>query len=263
LPPELAVDEQRLANLWIPGRLEKLSAQNLFPVLETDYPEASHPTPPIAARLTPKSYAKLVEGKKLRILAWGDSVTEGGYLPNPATERWQAQFVVRLREQFPKAKIELLTEAWPGRNTSSYLGVPPNTEHNYQEKVLALNPDLIVSEFVNDGGYKAQQVDEIYSRLLEDFRTQGIEWVILTPHYILPSWMNLERQNEIDDDPRVYVKAVREFAVRHNIALADASKRWGRLWRQGLPYMTFMLNGINHPDSRGMRIFADSLMELF
>jgi hypothetical protein len=39
--------------------------------------------------------------------------------------------------------------------------------------------------------------------------------------------------------------------------------RWGRLWRQGIPYRTLLLNGINHPDIRGMQLFADSLMWLF
>jgi hypothetical protein len=51
--------------------------------------------------------------------------------------------------------------------------------------------------------------------------------------------------------------------MKNGLALADASKRWGRLWRQGIPYMTLMLNAINHPDPRGMGIFVDSLMELF
>jgi hypothetical protein len=52
-------------------------------------------------------------------------------------------------------------------------------------------------------------------------------------------------------------------APQHQIALADASRRYGRLWRQGIPYSSLMLNSINHPDARGMKIFADALMELF
>jgi len=263
VPPELAAGEQRLANIWIPGRLERLTSANLFPVLETCYPEPPKSTPPPAARLVPEVYAKLVGGQRLRILAWGDSVTEASYLPNPALERWQAQFVSCLREKYPKADIDLTTEAWGGRNTTSYLGEPPGSVHNYREKVLAGKPDLVVSEFVNDGGYSVQRVEEVYGRLAGDFRAIGAEWIILTPHYVLPGWMGLDRQNNIDEDPRVYVGAVREFAARHRIAVADASRRWGRLWRQGLPYMTFMMNAINHPDPRGMRIFADSLMELF
>ena len=47
------------------------------------------------------------------------------------------------------------------------------------------------------------------------------------------------------------------------VNLADASLRYGRLWRQGIPYNTMMKNNINHPDARGMRIFADSLIALF
>jgi hypothetical protein len=56
---------------------------------------------------------------------------------------------------------------------------------------------------------------------------------------------------------------LRVFAAKHNVALADAARRYGRLWRQGIPYSTLMLNSINHPDARGIKIFADALMELF
>ena len=45
--------------------------------------------------------------------------------------------------------------------------------------------------------------------------------------------------------------------------LGDPRVRYGRLWRQGIPYSSLMLNSINHPDERGMKIFADSLMALF
>ena len=53
------------------------------------------------------------------------------------------------------------------------------------------------------------------------------------------------------------------FAREHKVALADAARRYGRLWRQGIPHSTIMLNSINHPNARGMTIFADALMELF
>jgi hypothetical protein len=67
----------------------------------------------------------------------------------------------------------------------------------------------------------------------------------------------------VDDDPRPYVKALRQFSAQHNVPLADASLRYGRLWRQGVPYNTLLLNAINHPDAHGMRLFADALMALF
>jgi hypothetical protein len=184
-------------------------------------------------------------------------------VPDWQHHRWQEQFVARLRQRFPRAEIELVTEAWGGRNTSSYLNEPPGSPHNYREKVLEVKPHLIVSEFVNDAGLNPQQVEERYGKLLADFQGIGAEWIVLTPHYVRPDWMGLTREREIDDDPRPYVAGLRQFAATHPVALADASRRYGRLWRQGTPYTTLMLNSINHPDAQGMKIFADALMELF
>ncbi|NBV22297.1 MAG: SGNH/GDSL hydrolase family protein [Proteobacteria bacterium] len=262
-PPSVGPGERHLANVWLPGRIAKLASEHLFPVLETAYPEPAKPSPSLAELRVPKALKKLRTGEPLRLLAWGDSVTVGTYVPDPAKERWQEQFVARLRERFPQAKIELITEAWGGRNTGSYLNEPPGSLHNYREKVLGAKPDLVVSEFVNDAGLSPAAVEERYSKLLADFQGLGAEWIILTPHYVRPDWMGLNREREIDNDPRPYVAGMRAFAAKHEVALADASLRYGRLWRQGIPYNTLMLNSINHPDPRGMKIFADALMELF
>jgi lysophospholipase L1-like esterase len=261
VPPALAPGERRLANLWIAGRIAKLEPQHLFPILETAYPEPPKTSPAPAERLLTKTMQKLRGGRPLRILAWGDSVTACGYLPD--AERWQAQFVTRLQQQFPKAKIELVTEAWGGRSSESYLVEPAGSEHNYREKVLGARPDLVISEFVNDAGLGPQQVEQRYGKLLADFTAIGAEWIILTPHYVRPDWLGVPSQREIDADPRAYVKGLRQFTARHGVALGDASLRWGRLWRQGIPYSTLLSNAINHPNAQGMKLFADSLMTLF
>jgi hypothetical protein len=176
--------------------------------------------------------------------------------------------VERLKARYPQSKIELVTEAWGGRNTGSYLAEPPGSEHNYREKVLAARPHLIVSEFVNDAGMAPADVDRQYGRLLADFRGIGAEWIILTPHYVMPEWMGpgfVERgQRDIDDDPRPYVAGLKAFVAAHpeHVALADAARRYGRLWRQGIPYLTLMENNINHPNVAGHQIFADALDEV-
>jgi lysophospholipase L1-like esterase len=257
--PPVKAGERHLGNIYLPGYVTKLEADHLFPILETAYPEVAVPRSATIERLM----RRLNEGERLRILAWGDSVTVGSYIPDPATQRWQEQFVIRLRERFPKARIELMTEAWGGRNTGSYLAEAPGSPHNYREKVLAVKPDLIISEFVNDASLKPEQVEERYSKLLADFKEIGAEWIVLTPHYVRPDWMGLNRERDIDEDPRPYVAGLRQFAAAHDVGLADASLRYGRLWRQGLPYSTLMVNAINHPDVQGMRIFADALMALF
>ena len=255
VPPELAPGETRLANIFISGMLPALATDNLFPILETAYPESPKPVPSMAEVRLPATMEKLRSGQSLLILAWGDSVT--------TYQRWQKMFVERLQAKYPRAKIELVTEAWGGRNTGSYLTEPPGSEHNYAEKVLARKPDLIVSEFVNDASLTPSQVEEQYGKLLADFRAIGAEWIILTPHYVIPDWMGLTSQQNIDDDPRPYVAGLRLFAEERRLALADASRRYGRLWRQGIPYLTLMENNINHPNEFGHTLFADSLIELF
>lgn len=262
-PAPILPTDTRLANIWFNGHLQKLSDDNLFPILENAYPEPPKTTPSIAQKLIPRAYAKLVNGEKIRILAWGDSVTVGTFVPNPHINRWQNQFVTRLKAQFPKAQIELITEAWGGRNTSSYLNEPKGSIHNYQEKVLDVKPDLIITEFVNDAGLNEKGVFERYGRILNDFKNIGAEWIILTPHYVRPDWMGLKSEKNIDNDPRIYVQALRKFAAQNNIALADGSLRYGRLWRQGIPYASLMMNAINHPNPFGMKLFADALMALF
>ena len=262
-PPDLRDGHKRVVNVWLPGRLSKLADANLFPVQADTYPEPPRQQPTPAERLVPKSLARLRSGEKLTLLAWGDSVTVGTFVPDWQKNRWQEQFVARLKERFPKANIELVTAAWGGRSMRSFLNEPPGSQYNYKERVLGRKPDLVVSEFVNDAGLTPEGVEQQYGERLTEFREIGAEWIILTPHYVRPDWMKLASERDCDEDPRAYVKGLREFTAKHDVALADASLRWGHLWREGIPYTTLLLNAINHPDQRGMKLFADALMALF
>ena len=260
--PRLEPGDILVAHIWVPGRAARLTRYSVFPVLETAYPEPVRQGPAAAEKLLPRTLEKLRRGERLRVLAWGDSVTDGSYLGD-GTKRWQCRFADRLGKRFPGATIEVVHLGWGGRSTDSFLGEPPGSPWNYGEKVLGAKPDLVVSEFVNDAWMDPNTVEAKYGKFLADFGTIGAEWIILTPHYVRPDWMGLDRERDTDDDPRPYVKGLREFAARHGVALADASLRWGRLWRQGIPYTTLLGNVINHPDARGMEIFADALMAIF
>lgn len=261
-PPAVGADERALAHLYLPGRLSGLTDAHVFPVEENAF---VYPAPAEWARAEvclPGTLRKLRRGDVMRILAWGDSVTDAGYL-DVKDHRWQAQFVARLQARFPQARIEFQTAGWGGRRSQSFVDEPDDSPYSYRTKVLGSGADVIVSEFVNDSALTAEQVDRQYGRFLSDFRAMGAEWIILTPHYVRPDWMGLTSEKHVDEDPRPYVHALHTFAQREGVALADASVRWGRLWRQGIPYTTLLLNAINHPDERGMAMFADSLMALF
>lgn len=260
--PILKENEKRLANIWIYGAMPKLTDESLFPVFADHYPESMKKEQSVAERLLPKTLKKLQNGGKVHVLAWGDSVTDANYLPDK-NDRWQIQFVERLRKAFPKAEIVLTTQGWGARNSKSFLDEPPGSPHNYMEKIVGANADLVVMEFINDSWYSEQVIFERYKKILTDFNEVGTEWIILTPHYMRADMMGLKSNKNIDDDPRPYVQYIRKFGRENNVAVAEGSKRYGHLWRQGIPYQTLLMNSINHPNGFGMSLFADALMELF
>lgn len=260
-PPPPPAGAVVLANVWVPGRLAALTADNVYPILEPVFLESTPRGSPPAAILLPKTWAKLHDGRPLRILAWGDSVTDGGGASD-AAHRYQDRFLALLEQRFPKAHITLTTEAWPGRNSVQYLAEPPGSPHNVDEKILNPQYDLVTMEFVNDAGLTADAVQQLYRDILTRLRGAGSEWIILTPHYTYPPWMGSPTAR-VESDPRAYVSAARAFAARNHVAVADASRRWGHLLREGVPYTTLLANSVNHPDDRGHEIYARSLIALF
>lgn len=247
---------RRLANCWVRGAGRH--DNGCFFRCEGAF---EPPKPPVPAEVAcPKTLAKLRAGGRVRILAWGDSVTDASYLPDD--ERWQNQLVERLRAMYPKARIEMVSQGWGGRRITSFLETPEGHVHGYTNTVLNSGADLVISEFVNDSPFTAADVSNHYGRVLADFRARGIEWICLTPHYMMPQWNGLRGCAESDNDPRAYVKALREFAAANGVGLADAAARWGHLWREGVPYVTRFVNGVNHPDREGMSYFADAVCDL-
>jgi hypothetical protein len=259
-PPAPSNNNLVIANIWIPGRLTSLTKENLFPILEPFYPELKHSKPP-ALSLLPKTWEKLRKGEPLHILAWGDSVTAGAQTSD-ASHQYQQRFVSTLKSEFPDSTIRLTTVGWPSSNSDSFLVEPPGSDYNFDRAVIENRPDLVIMEFVNDSYLTPELVEEKYSYLHHRFQQIGAEWIILTPHFVRPNWMGADSVR-LDSDPRPYVKGVRQFTSKHGVALADASLRWGHLWKEGIPYTTLLCNGINHPDDRGHELFALSLLELF
>jgi len=258
LPPTPAAGEVAVANLWVPGRTSQLTDENLFPI--ESLPDL--PVQPVAEKLLPKTLAKVRAGGDVTIVAWGDSVTGGGGVGGHRELWYQYRFETLLRERFPKANVKMLTAAWGGGNSRGYMSAPAGGVHDFVRDVLDPKPDLITIEFVNDAYLNEEQTQTHYTEIMGRLSAIGAEVVLITPHLVRPDWMGVETL-KFDEDPRPYVKGLRRFAAEHNLALADASARWCRLHRQGIPYATLEANSINHPDARGHEIFAQALIDLF
>lgn len=257
-PPTTPEGATHVANIYVRGGSAALARENLFPLSDA---QEGAVQPPVAEDLLPKTLAKLRNGEPVTIVAFGDSVTNGGGVDAP--EQWyQNKFLARLQQRFPQAPIRMLTAAWGGASSKMYLEASRGGEHDFVRDVLEPKPDLVTIEFVNDAYLDEAGVAAHYAGILEQIRGVGAEVVLIAPHLVRPDWMGAA-DTLFAEDPRPYVKGLKLFAEANRIALADASARWCGLRSIGIPYQTLLGNDINHPDERGHEIFAESLIALF
>lgn len=261
-PPALQPGDTHLANLYVPYHSDGTNAE-VFTVTETVDKVKTATTP---GRI-PRTMARIAAGGPLKVVCWGDSVTEGGDVSKPEF-RYPDVFGRMLQEKFPSGNITVQTVAVGGSNSAQWLWPdkypfpnPARLEHCKWERVVEAKPDLVTVEFVNDAGLTPAGVVDRYTEILGRVQALGAEIILITPHFTMPSMMGFKSVREAERRP--YVLALRQYAADHGLALADASARWEHLAAEGVPYPTLLRNGINHPDDRGHRLFAEELLKCF
>jgi len=264
VPPEADPESTAIAHVFVDYRATEVAPDHIYPISETPAQAVTASTP---GRI-PKTLAKLAAGQPVTIVCLGDSVTAGGNASKPET-RYVDVFTEGLRSRFSTAKIEVQNISAGGSNSRQWLEpekFPYKNLHGLEnparfDRVVEARPDLVTIEFVNDAGANAAQVEERYGEILKRLEPIGSEVILITPHFTMWQMMGFHEMRETEKRP--YVLALREFAQKHNVALADASARWEHLWKEGLPYLTLLHNTINHPDDRGHRLFAEELWKCF
>jgi len=253
-----------LANVMVGYRAKEVKADQIYVIAETPAQAVTRTT----RGRVPKTLAKLKAGQPVKIVCWGDSVTQGGNASKTQT-RYVDVFAAGLKERFPAAKIDVENISVGGSNSRQWLypeqhkfrNLDPEQTPTRFQRILDARPDLVTIEFVNDAGLSGPKLDEVYNDILKRFREIGAEVILITPHYTMWSMMGFQSMREAEKRP--YVLDLRKFAEKQGIALADASARWEHLWKEGLPYVTLLHNTINHPDDRGHRLFAEELWKCF
>ena len=250
LPPVPPSGSVALASIYRPFNASSVESYHIY-VPERVRPDLS----PIrnAPGLSPV-LEKLRRGEKVTIVCWGDSVTVGGDASSPE-KCYVRVFERMLTKRFPHARIRVVNAGVGGSSTWSRLP-------RFEEEVLSHRPDLVTVEFVNDMGLPEETLKRNYTEIMRKTRAEGAALLLMTPHFTMPEWMGFGRSAR-GPDRRPAVAFLRRFARENGIPLADVSKRWELLEKEGIPYETLLKNGINHPDDRGHAIFAEELMRFF
>lgn len=252
MPPPVGKGNTRLAHVYMPYHEPLIDPWQIF-VAGPAYPEPDAAELARRGALVPKTIEKLRAGKPVTVVAWGDSVTCGCDATKPECQ-FPNLFASRLRERFPKATVKLVNAGIGGSNTNQRL---PEID----QQVLSHHPDLVTMEYVNDMGLPLDQVKKNYEQAIAKIRAAGAELIIITPHFVMPEWMGHKHARGKEVRPAVDV--IRKVAADAKCALADTSKRWEYLETEGIPYLTLIDSGINHPGDRGHELFVKDLMTFF
>jgi lysophospholipase L1-like esterase len=251
-PPDIGNDMHRVANVYMPYQATEVQDWQLFPVGDS-FPEPGDAEMARRGAMIPKTLDKLRRGEPVTIVAWGDSVTVGGDA-SPPDRIYPSLFLDGLRARFPKSNIFLINAGIGATNTSGRLP-------SLQREVLDAHPDLVTIEFVNDLSLPDEVVRANWRKALDAIHGAGAEAITLTPHFVMPEWMAKEHPR--GGETRSGVAVMREVSREKGVGVADASLRWAHLDEEGLPYITLLASGINHPDNRGHALYARELLTFF
>jgi hypothetical protein len=253
-PPPLRSGDRQVATLLT----SQLAVGRAFPV------DGRAPSTPLATTVDafPDLRRRLACGEALRIVCWGDSVTEGAEASDPSRS-YTALLQAGLQQRHPDAAVSVEPVAVGGSISAQWLEperwpVHPRAAECDFRRVIDSGVDLVTIEFVNDCQLDAETFDRVYGRIAELLTGAGVAVIAITPH------RTCFEVNSVEDllvpDARPYVGMLRRWALQHGFGIADASARWDALAGEGLPFTTLLKNGINHPDDRGHRIFAEELL---
>ena len=203
-----------------------------------------------AGRL-PNTRKKLLAGEKVRIVAFGDSITAGGDASEPKLIFWK-RWAESLQRKYPRASIETINGATGGDATVQGL-------QRLQAKVLQANPDLVLIGFgMNDHNREGYGVPLIafaanLRTMIDRIRADtGAEVVLFSAFPPNPKWHFGSHNME------AYATATETVAREKDCAFADVYRLWMTVASKKKPE-DLLANNINHPNDYGHWIYCQAL----
>jgi len=210
--------------------------------------------PPADLRATGLSNTrqKLRAGEKVRILAYGDSITAGGDATAPGLIFWE-RWADALRQKYPRATIETVNGSTGGDSTVQGLQRLP-------EKVLAQKPDVVLIGFgMNDhnrGGVPPAAFAENLRTMIDRVRADtGAEIVLFSAFPPNPKW------HYGTHNMAAYAAATEAAARERHCAFADVYHLWEQFAGKKKPE-DLLGNNINHPNDFGHWIYFQALVAM-
>lgn len=226
-----------------------------FVFVDYSHREKWSPEPPPPERGgpgLPNTRKKLRAGEKIRIVAYGDSITAGGDASTPGLIFWE-RWAEALRQKYSRATIETVNGATGGDSTVQGLQRLP-------EKVLAQKPDLVLIGFgMNDhnlGGVPPAVFGDHLRTMIDRVRADtGAEIILFSAFPPNPRW------HYGTHNMAAYAAATEQVAREKRCAFADMYHLWQQFAGKKKPE-DLLGNNINHPNDFGHWIYFQALVAM-
>jgi len=217
------------------------------------------------ARLSEK--ARDVSTAPVLIVALGDSVTQGvmehQFLDGGAVYHRQLQ--TWLESFYPTTSFSTINAGVSGGTAASAL-------NRLERDVSPHQPDLVLVAFGLDDCLAGTAGLDAFTRALLEIINPlrdgtSADIVLPTPPFmarrsnfrIHPDHAAMAEAiiaNQNNGVLSLYAEAIREVATDRQVLLVDVYREWSRLAEDGLDTDMWLINGLNHPDTRGHALAA-------
>ncbi len=204
------------------------------------------------AELLKATRTKLAAGGPLTLVAFGDSITNGGDASLPELIFWQ-RWAAELGAKYPRAQIKAINGATGGDTTTRGL-------QRLQEKVISVRPDVVLIGFgMNDHNRRGVPLPD-YERQLRELVTRirgatTAEVILFSTFPPNPQWMHgTQRMAE-------YAAVTARVAAELRCAYADVFNNWQAMAARKRPE-DLLANNINHPNDFGHWVYYRVLSAL-
>ena len=203
-----------------------------------DYADYIHYRKPLS-----NTYKKLTDDKKLNVVYFGGSVTNGYGSSNAEKYSWRALIGQWLKDNFPEATVSNINRA--SGESGTYLGT-----YRLQRDVIAKNPDLLFLEYsINDKYYGSSydnaklQVETIVREVREALPDCNIVMVLVTDSGCISD----NRNGKLHTQAQAHEDIAREYNIPSllvGMALANSlPDNWGSVWSQ------YAIDGVHLTDA--------------
>ena len=194
-----------------------------------------------------KARQKLTTGQRVKIIAYGDSITAGGDATEPGLIFWE-RWAQHLRQKHPAARIEVVNGATGGDATGQGL-------NRLEQKVLSQNPNLVLIGFgMNDHniagfGTPLETFAANLRTMIDQIRAKtGAEIILYSTFPPNPKW------HYGSHNMAAYASATEQVAREKGCAFADVYRNWNTIAVKKKPE-DLLSNNINHPNDFGHGVY--------